>query len=71
MRLWFEIFEPDIIIFGLVTNSLVFLVMPRSKVEVGPSAKLYYVSLAISDFFALIVGWFLQTLINDTMYVKP
>ena len=70
LRLWLEIFEPDIIIFGLVTNSLVFLVMPQSKVKVGPSAKLYYVSLAISDFFALIVGWLLKTLISDSMYVR-
>ena len=68
LRIWFEIFEPNIIIFGLVTSSLIFLVMPRSKVAVGQSAKIYYVSIAISDSINFIDGFILFTIINDTMY---
>lgn len=68
MRLWFEIFEPDITIFGIVTNFLVVLVMPRSKVAVGSSAKIYYISMSISDFFNLINSWLLYAVVNDSMY---
>ena len=68
LRIWFEIFEPNIISFGLVSSVLIFLVMPRSKVAVGPSAKIYYVSIAISDLINLVDGFFLFTVINDTMY---
>lgn len=69
LRLWFEIIEPNIVIFGLISNALVFIVMPRKGVAVGSSAKIYYTSIAISDFFKLINSYLLYTLINDSMYV--
>ena len=69
LRLWFEIVEPDIVIFGLITNAVIFLIMPRSGVSVAPSAKICYVSIAISDFINLINSWVLYTTINDSMYV--
>ena len=68
LRIWFEIIAPDILIFGLVSNLLVFIVMPRQKVLVGVSAKIYYTSIAISDFIDLINSWILYGTINDTMY---
>ena len=71
LRLWFEIFEPDIVIFGLITNAVIFLIMPRSSVSVAPSAKIYYVSIAISDFINLINSWVLYTTINDSMCATP
>ena len=69
LRLWFEIFEPDILIFGIVTNAAIFLVIPRPDVAVAPTAKIYYVSIAISDFINLINSWVLYTTINDSMCV--
>lgn len=68
IRLWFEIIEPDIVIFGLIANALVIIVMLRQGVAVGTSPKIYYTSIAISDFFNLINNWVLYTLINDSMY---
>lgn len=68
LPLWFELFEPDIVIFGLCANALVFIVMPRQGVAVGKSTKIYYTSIAISDFFYLIVYSVLYTLSTDSMY---
>lgn len=67
LRLWFEIIEPDILIFGVIANAVIFLVMPRPEVAVAPTAKIYYISIAISDFLNLIVGWIFFTTVNDSM----
>lgn len=67
LRLWFEIIEPDVLIFGILTNAMIFLIMPRPEVTVAPSAKIYYVSIAISDFINLINSWVLYTTVNDSM----
>lgn len=68
LRLWFEIIAPDVLIFGVISNLLVFIVMPRKNVAVGVSAKIYYTSIAISDFIDLINSWILFGTINDSMY---
>lgn len=68
LRLWFEIVAPLVIIFGILSDLLVFIVMPRKNVTVGSSAKIYYSSIAISDCIDLINSWFLYGTINDTMY---
>ena len=67
-RIWLQIIQPDIVIFGMITNPIIFLLMPRSAVTVGPSAKIYYVTIAISDFINLSVEYMWYTLISDSMY---
>ena len=67
-RIWLQIIQPDIVIFGMITNPIILLLMPRSAVTVGPSAKIYYVTIAISDFINLSVEYVWYTLISDSMY---
>lgn len=67
LRLWFVIIEPDIVIFGLIANTLVVILMPRQSVAVGNSPKIYYTSIAISDLINLIINWVLYTLANNSL----
>ncbi|MCP6769671.1 hypothetical protein NL529_32965, partial [Klebsiella pneumoniae] len=60
-RIWIQIIEPDIVIFGIITNPIIFFIMPRSVVAVGPSAKIYYVTIAISDIINLSVEYMWYT----------
>ena len=67
MRLWFEIFEPDIAVFGVIANAIIFIIMPRREVLVGASTKIYYISIAISDCVNLINSWLLDAGANDSL----
>ena len=49
LRIWFELIEPWILLFGVIFNVLVIIIMPRRAVAVAQSAKIYYVSIAVSD----------------------
>lgn len=67
LRLWFEIIAPDVLAFGVISNLIVVIVMPRQNVAIGVSVKIYYTTIAISDFIDLINSWILFGTINDTM----
>lgn len=69
VRLGFEIIVPNIVIFGLVTNTLVVIVMPKKGVAVGSSAKIYYLSIAIFDIINLFNSQVINTIISKSMYV--
>lgn len=69
LRIWFEIIEPDVLVIGIFSNAFIFLVMPRTGVTIGQSAKIYYVLIAISDFINLINSWIMYCTINDSMYL--
>ena len=68
LRLWFELIEPWILLFGILTNLLVIAVMPRRAVAVAPSAKFYYISIAAVDVFDLANSWVVYTFLGDTLY---
>lgn len=67
LMIWFELLEPWILIFGILGNILVVCVIPRAGVTVGPSLKIYYTSIGVSDIINLVQYCF-YTLFNDTMY---
>lgn len=67
LRLWFELIEPWILLFGMVTNIIVVMVMPRHAVAVARSAKIYYITIAAVDVFNLFNSWVIYTFLGDTM----
>lgn len=68
LRVWFELVEPWILLFGVLSNLLVAALMPRRAVAVASSAKIYYVSIAVCDCYNLINSWILFSFIGDTLY---
>lgn len=68
LRIWFELIEPWILLFGVLFNALVIAIMPRRSVAVAQSAKIYYVSIAVFDCYNLINSWILFSFIGDTLY---
>lgn len=68
LRIWFGFIEPNIVFMGIISNALVLIVMPRQGVTIGVSAKIYYLTIGVSDFIDLIDSWLIYTTINDTMY---
>ena len=68
LRLWFELIEPWILFFGMLTNLLVVFVMPRRGVAAAFSAKFYYISIAAVDVINLLNSWVIFTFLGDTLY---
>lgn len=68
VRLCFEIMVPNIAIFGLITNTLVVIVMPKKGLAVGRSAKIYYISIAIFDIINLFNSQVINTTLSESMY---
>ena len=60
---------PAIVAIGLIGNALIICIMPRTKVQICRSTKLYYLIIAIADMANLINSWVIWTFLDESLYL--
>ena len=69
LKFWFVFIEPWFLFGGILGNLAILFVMPRKKVNINKSMKVYYIIIAFFDLYNLVNSWILWTFISDSMCV--